>query len=112
MSCGINLSRVTGNVNLAGMKANVYVDGFNLYYGSMKGRDPGLKWLDLDTLCSRHLIPLNPVNRIRYFAARISARPSDLDAPVRQETYLRALATIPLLDAFKKDGDLALVISR
>jgi uncharacterized LabA/DUF88 family protein len=77
------------------MKANVYVDGFNLYYGSLKGKGPGFKWLDLDTLCRKHLIPSNPVNRIRYFTARISARPGDLDAPVRQETYLRALATIP-----------------
>src|SRR5713226_6420416 len=40
---------------------------------------------------------LEPINRIRYFTARISARLNDLDAPVRQETYLRALATIPNL---------------
>jgi hypothetical protein len=154
----ISLSRVTERVNFTGMKANVYVDGFNLYYGSMKGKGAGLKWLDLDTLCRKHLIPSNPINRIRYFTARISARPDDLDAPVRQETYLRALATIPhlsihlghfqqtkvrmplvqprsggqktvqvykteekgsdvnlatylLLDAFKRDCDLAVVIS-
>jgi hypothetical protein len=88
---------VTDNVNLAGIRANVYVDGFNLYYGCMKGKGSGLKWLDLDALCSKHLIPSNPVNRIRYFTARISARPDDLDAPVRQETYLRALATVPHL---------------
>jgi hypothetical protein len=28
--CRSNLSRVTGNVSLAGMRANVYVDGFTL----------------------------------------------------------------------------------
>ena len=84
-------------VNLAGTRANVYIDGFNLYYGSLKGKGPGFKWLDLETLCRKHLIPSNPVNRIRYFTARVSARPGDLDAPVRQETYLRALATIPSL---------------
>jgi hypothetical protein len=95
--CPSSLSRVTGNVSLAGMRANVYVDGFNLYYGTMKGKGPGLKWLDLDALCTKHLIPSNPVHRIRYFTARISARPGDLDAPVRQETYLRALATVPHL---------------
>lgn len=88
---------MTGKVNLSGMKANVYVDGFNLYYGCMKDKGPGFKWLDLDTLCRKYLIPSNPINRIRYFTARISARPGDLDAPVRQETYLRALATIPRL---------------
>jgi len=88
---------VTINVNLAGMRANVYVDGFNLYYGSLKGKGRGYKWLDLDLLFRKHLIPSNPINRIRYFTARISARPDDLDAPVRQETYLRALATSPNL---------------
>jgi hypothetical protein len=92
-----NLSRVTSPVNLAGMRANVYVDGFNLYYGALKDKGPGFKWLDLDTLLTKHLIPANPVNRIRYFTARVSARPGDLDAPVRQDTYLRALATIPHL---------------
>jgi hypothetical protein len=88
---------VTRKVNLAGMRANVYVDGFNLYYGSLKGKGTSYKWLDLETLCRKYLIPSNPVNRIRYFTARVSARPGDLDAPVRQETYLRALATIPSL---------------
>ena len=88
---------MTQKVSLAGMRANVYVDGFNLYYGSLKGKGPGFKWLDLENLCRKHLIPSNPINRIRYFTARVSARPGDQDAPVRQETYLRALATIPNL---------------
>jgi hypothetical protein len=71
---GSSLSRVTDNVNLAGIRANVYVDGFNLYYGCMKGKGSGLKWLDLDALCSKHLIPSNPVNRIRYFTEVISVK--------------------------------------
>jgi hypothetical protein len=48
----------------------------------------------LGAFCQK-LIPSNPINRIRYFTARISARPQDPDGPVRQETYLRALATTP-----------------
>ena len=80
------------NVNLSGAKANVYVDGFNLYYGCLKGTE--YRWLDLGAFCQK-LIPSNPINRIRYFTARISARPQDPDGPVRQETYLRALATTP-----------------
>jgi hypothetical protein len=82
----------TVNVNLSGAKANVYVDGFNLYYGCLKGTE--YRWLDLGAFCQK-LIPSNPINRIRYFTARISARPQDPDGPVRQETYLRALATTP-----------------
>jgi hypothetical protein len=69
---------------------NVYVDGFNLYYGCLKGSPH--KWLDLEALCGR-LLPKNEVKRIRYFTAKVSAR-SDPQAPVRQETYLRALGTL------------------
>jgi NYN domain len=89
-----SISRVMTSTGLAGMRANVYVDGFNLYYGALKDKGSGYKWLDLDMLCNKYLIPSNPVNRIRYFTARISARPGDPAAPVRQETYLRALGTL------------------
>lgn len=74
------------------MLTNVYVDGFNLYYACLKGTP--YKWLDLDALC-RKLLPHDSINRIRYFTARISARPGDPSGPTRQNTYLRALATIP-----------------
>jgi len=78
------------------MRTNVYVDGFNLFYGSLKGTP--YKWLDLDALC-RRLLPKDEINRIRYFTAMISVRPGEADqsGPVRQETYLRALSTIPHL---------------
>jgi hypothetical protein len=33
-------------------RTNVYIDGFNLFYGALKGSR--YKWLDLDVLC-RHL---------------------------------------------------------
>lgn len=75
--------------------ANVYVDGFNLYYGCLK--DTQFRWLDIAALC-RKLIPSNPINRIRYFTARISARPSNPDGPARQDAYLRALAAAGGLD--------------
>ncbi|MGH2363548.1 MAG: NYN domain-containing protein, partial [Chloroflexota bacterium] len=76
------------------MKANVYIDGFNLYYGRLKGT--AYKWLDPQKLCELAL-PRHTINRIRYFTARVSARDGDLDAPRRQETYLKALQTIPKL---------------
>jgi hypothetical protein len=51
---------------------NVYVDGFNLYYGGcLKGTSH--KWLDLDVLC-RTLLPNNELQRIRYFTARVKVR--------------------------------------
>ena len=73
----------------------VYIDGFNFYYGAIKGTPH--KWLDVEALC-RRLLPRDRLIKIRYFTARVSARPDDLQQPVRQETYLRALATLPLVD--------------
>jgi hypothetical protein len=74
------------------MATNVYVDAFNLYYGSLKGTSH--RWLDLGSLCAR-LLPKDRINRIRYFTATVSARPDNPDAPQRQQVYLRALETIP-----------------
>lgn len=76
------------------MKANVYVDGFNLYYGCLK--DTPYRWLNLAELC-RLMLPGDDINQIAYFTALVSARPYDPDQPVRQQIYLRALRTIPNL---------------
>jgi len=73
-------------------RVNIYVDGFNLYYGALK--NTAYKWLDLDTLF-RTLLPSYDIKRIRYFSARISGRAGNSQAPSRQATYLRALRTLP-----------------
>lgn len=72
-------------------KVNVYIDGFNLYYGAVKGSP--YKWLDLSALCHR-MLPNDTIQSIEYFTAIVSARPYDLNLPVRQQVYLRALRTI------------------
>lgn len=77
------------------MKANVYVDGFNLYYGALKAR-PACKWLDMDAFARQLLLPGQTLNQIRYFIARVSGM-HDPKTPQRQDTYLRALRTIPHL---------------
>jgi hypothetical protein len=77
---------------LSGPTANVYIDGFNLYYGCL--RDTPYRWLDIGAFCHK-LIPRNPIKRIRYFTARVSARPGNPDGPARQDAYLRALGTVP-----------------
>ena len=76
------------------MITNIYIDGFNLYYGCLRGTP--YRWLDLDALCHR-LFPQDTIHRIRYFTARVSGRGSDPQAPLRQQFYLRALETIPHL---------------
>ena len=73
----------------------VYIDGFNFYYGAVK--DTPHKWLDFEAFC-RLLLPRDSIVKIRYFTARISALPNDPQAPARQDTYLRALRTLPLIE--------------
>jgi hypothetical protein len=78
------------------MRTNVYIDGFNLYYGCLKGTTH--KWLDLAAFCQASFPPpRNQINRIRYFTAHVNARPNDPQQPLRQQTFLRALRTIPHL---------------
>lgn len=76
-------------------KVNVYVDGFNLYYGALK-RTP-YKWLNLSTLC-QILLPADHIQLIKYFTARVSARPTNPSAAHDQGLYIRALRTIPNLE--------------
>jgi uncharacterized LabA/DUF88 family protein len=79
------------------LKTNVYIDGFNLYYGCVRGTPH--RWLDIAALCAR-LLPNNTINRIRYFTALLTPRPSDPQQRTRQEIYLRALRTIPNLTLY------------
>lgn len=74
------------------MRANVYVDGFNLYHAL---RDTPYKWLDLRKL-ARFLLPNDRIHRIRYFTSRITV-PRDQPKEQNQQTYIRALKTLPRL---------------
>src|SRR5680860_769819 len=76
------------------MKTRVYVDGFNLYYGALRGTKH--KWLDLAELL-RQLLPKNQIDHICYCTARVSSRSNNPGQPMRQSTYLRALRTLPNL---------------
>jgi uncharacterized LabA/DUF88 family protein len=76
------------------LRAYVYIDGLNLYYGALK--NTRYKWLNLEEMC-RLLLPGDDIRSIKYFTAIINARPHDPDAPTRQQVFLRALRTIPKL---------------
>ena len=82
------------------MRTNVYVDGFNLYYGCFQNKhhpqDKCYKWLDLAEFLRRAL-PHDHINKIRYFTAIVSGSAHDPNKPLRQRTYIRALQTIPNL---------------
>lgn len=83
------------------MRGNVYVDGFNFYYGLVRNR-PADKWVDFASLSRALLMRHHDLNRIRYFTApaRNPLRP-DPDQQVRQQTYFDALETIPNLSIHK-----------
>ncbi len=71
----------------AGKRSIVYVDGFNLYYGAIRGGP--CKWLNLQRYFEL-LRPDDELQAVKYFSALISGptRPN-------QEVYLRALETLP-----------------
>src|SRR5579885_3502200 len=77
------------------IKTNVYVDGFNLYFGCVKGTP--YKWLNIAELCRLSLPSHYEINRIRYFTALVRPRPGDPQQTARQQTFIRALLTIPNL---------------
>jgi hypothetical protein len=70
-------------------RTNVYVDGFNLYYGIGERTSP-YRWLDLRTLCHL-LLPDHEIGRIRYFTSIIEDRPKDPGQVQRQLTFIRSL---------------------
>jgi len=76
------------------MKTNIYIDGFNFYYGVLKGTP--YRWLNVAALCQT-LLPGDQINRIKYFTALVDSRPGDPLKRERQESYFRALRTIPNL---------------
>ncbi|HPC97272.1 MAG TPA: NYN domain-containing protein [Sedimentisphaerales bacterium] len=67
----------------------VYVDGFNFYYGAVRGTPH--KWLDLEK-CFLRLRPADDIRRIWYFTALVDGAKG-----ARQQAYLQALATRPLV---------------
>lgn len=72
---------------------NIYIDGFNLYYGALKGT--AYKWLNPLDLCRVALKKYHVFHRLRYFTAKVLPRPHDPGQPLRQSLYLRALQTLP-----------------
>lgn len=80
------------------MKTYVYVDGFNLYYGCLKGTSH--RWLDVKALTEKLIKPEHDIRCIKYFTAKVSSLPNKPDAPVRQEAYLRALRSLPEVEVF------------
>lgn len=69
-------------------KANIFIDGFNLYYG-LKTFGNKYKWLDVQALGESFITQNDTeLSQVHYFTALISG---DDDASFRQRLYLDAL---------------------
>jgi hypothetical protein len=69
-----------------------YIDGFNLYYGSLRGTD--YRWLDLESLCSQYVKRDAELVAVKYFTAKVEDRPDKTGQRAEQWEYLRALRTL------------------
>lgn len=74
------------------MKTILYIDGFNLYYSAVK--DTPFKWLNPLAL-SQRLFPKNQIIGIKYCTAPVKPLPGNPDIITRQQTFWRALRTLP-----------------
>ena len=74
------------------MRTIIYVDGFNLYYGALKGTP--FKWLNILAMARKILSPKNQIIGLKYFTARVLPRPDNPGQPLRQEIYIRALKSL------------------
>jgi uncharacterized LabA/DUF88 family protein len=78
-------------------RIGVYIDGYNLYYGRLRGTPH--KWLDLVALFRQLLaiqMPDSTIEFVRYFSAPALARFSThgTDSTKAQQDYHRALTTL------------------
>ncbi|NTW17334.1 MAG: NYN domain-containing protein [Syntrophaceae bacterium] len=72
-------------------RVQVYVDGFNLYFGMLDaGIDKG-KWLNVKLLAENLLKPNQHLSDVHYFTSRVS---NDPDKQKRQSTYIEALESV------------------
>src|SRR3990172_10304680 len=77
----------------------IYIDGFNFYYGSVRGTP--YKWLDLRKFFETVLHAQHSIVAIKYFTALVSSPTHDPKKTTRQQAYLRALkAYIPGLEIY------------
>lgn len=85
------------------MRVNIYIDGFNLYYGLYTHnpdavswvkkevrRNRKCKWLDIHLLFTELLPHDNKIHAIKYFTAFVNGQRDPLK-PIRQQAYILAL---------------------
>ena len=76
-------------------KVIAYIDGFNLFYSSLKGTSN--KWLDLVSMCKALLRPNQELIAVKYYSAQISSGSRSPEKSFRQKIYLEALQVNPIV---------------
>ena len=83
-----------------------YIDGYNLYYGLLKGSRQ--KWLDPVRFVLRLLRDDHELVAVKYFTSPVKTYPHDTAALDRQKIYLQALSTLPTVEIvqgfYRKDA--------
>ena len=87
-------------------RTTVYIDGYNLYYGLLKGTP--YKWLDPMRLVKALLREDHEIISVKYFTSPVRTYPHDLAASDRQKIYLQALSTLEKVEViqgfYRKDA--------
>ena len=78
---------------MAKQKVIAYIDGFNLFYSSLKKTKN--KWLDLASMCEALLKPEQELVAVKYFSAQVGSNSRSPEKSFRQKIYLEALQTNP-----------------
>ena len=79
------------------MKTSVYIDGFNLDFGALKGTN--FKWLNPVKLLHRLVQRDCVVDRPLHFTAWASGVP-DKTVPIRQQSYVNSLSASPEVETY------------
>lgn len=71
-------------------RVNVYVDGFNLYFGLIAAQYHNYKWLDIRGMSENLLINNQQLCEVKYFTSYVR---NNQEKEKRQKTYLEAIET-------------------
>ena len=95
LSVGLYNTKIVSCIsNFQTMKRlNVYIDGFNLYFGMVDAGFTNCKWLDIHLLANNLKESGHQLKDVKYFTSRITNNP---DKQQRQSDYLDALGTTPV----------------
>ncbi len=77
------------------MRTIVYIDGYNLYFCLLRDNKK-TRWLNIEKFIRDQLDDNADLIGINYYTARVKGK-IDPDAPRKQQQYLNALDTLPLV---------------